>query len=289
MALASALLFARADRGLMTHVMGSTAAGFLARRLYPAVIGIPLVLGGLTLAAEQYRWFNGKFGLTLMVLLSVVLFVALVAVTNRSFERAEAARARLAAVLLGEAERRHLARELHDEIGQSLTALKARLEMKDQESALRLVGDVMRQVSNLSLDLRPAMLDDLGLVPALVWLTERFGREAGLEIDFRHDGVERRFSREIETAAFRIAQEALTNAARHAGAPRAQVRLFAQDQRLCVQVEDEGKGFTVEPSPSSSGLLGMRERAEAVGGRLEIESAPGRGTRVLAELPISEA
>src|SRR5262249_46457201 len=132
--LGAALMLARADRGWLKRVVSDGPGGFLLRRLYPAVIGIPIILGALMLLAEQLRLFNGKFGLTLMVLSSVVLFVGLVALTHRSFERAEDARARLAAVLLGEAERRHLARELHDEIGQSLTALKARLEMKDAEA-----------------------------------------------------------------------------------------------------------------------------------------------------------
>jgi len=297
--LGAALLFVRPGQGLMTSVVESGPAGFLARRLYPAVVVIPILLGSLTLAGEQLRLFNGKFGLSLLVLASVLIFVALIALTNRSFERAEAARRRLAAVLLEEAERRHLARELHDEIGQSLTALKARLEMlaksgasDEVAAAQRLVGDVMRQVSNLSLDLRPAMLDDLGLLPALLWLIERFSADAKIEVAFAHEGIDRRFAREIETAAFRIVQEALSNAVKHAREAQPAVRVFLRDGVLSVQVEDRGPGFSPSDelaAPAGSGLIGMRERAEAVSGRIEIDSKPGAGTRVSAELPVRES
>lgn len=200
-------------------------------------------------------------------------------------------------IKLEEAERRRIARELHDQVGQILTGLALSLDSATRrgpiapehlETARALVNDLMARVRALSLDLRPAVLDDLGLMPALMSLVERFGKQSGLQIEFRQTGLERRFSTEIETAAFRVVQEALTNVARHAGVKAATVRAWADDATLSVQVEDAGRGFdpdAVSPG-TSSGLAGMRERAALLGGSLTIESAPSGGTRLTAELPL---
>ncbi len=299
-----AILFADPDRGLMQTVSSDTPGGLMARRLYPAVVGIPLVLGWLVLGGEELRLWNGKFGLSIMVLSSIVAFVVLISVTYRSIDRTDAQRMRLQAILLEEAERRHIARELHDEIGQSLTALKFHLEMvgrgtpEDGAERVReargLVDELMKRVSNLSLDLRPAMLDDLGLLPALVWLFDRYTSQTHIEVQFQKSGLAdgRRLPPEIETAAFRVVQEALTNVARHAGVQRVTVRAWAADGMVSVQIVDEGKGFSPEAAlqrGDSSGLMGMRERTGALGGQLSIESEPGQGVRVTAELPLSLA
>ena len=185
-------LFADPEHGVMAGVVSDTAGGVMARRLYPAAIAIPIVLGQLTLVGERMRLYNGKFGLSLFLLTSIVVFVLLVSLTYAALDRADAARIRLAAVLLEEAERRHIATELHDEIGQTLTALNLRLNVAEpSEHVLQsreLVEDLMRRVSNLSLDLRPAMLDDLGLLPALLWLFERYATQTGVKVQFAHDG-----------------------------------------------------------------------------------------------------
>lgn len=195
-----------------------------------------------------------------------------------------------------EAERRRIARELHDEVGQILTGLKLALDMAGRREqslseARSLVNDLMARVRNLSLDLRPAMLDDLGLAPALLWLIERWTRQTGTEVDFRHGGLDdRRFSSEVETAAYRTVQEALTNCARHADARRVTVRVVAGADELTVSVEDDGKGFdpdAVKPG-TSSGVVGMRERASLLGGTFQLESNFGAGTRLTAELPLGE-
>jgi signal transduction histidine kinase len=286
---ALATWLARPDAGFMAVVSSDGAAGFAARRLYPAVIVLPLVLGVLTLAGEEARLYNGKFGLSVLVLASIVVLVVVVMLAASALERTDHARLRLAAVLLEETERRHLARELHDEIGQSLTALKVRLEMAKSEEELKLVNELMARVSSLSLDLRPAMLDDLGLLPALLWLFDRFRAQTEIAVEFAHEGIEGgRLPRERETAAYRIVQEGLSNAAKHSGAKKVLVRVFQRDNRLSVQVEDTGKGFDPEgvlKSPQTGGLLGMRERAVALGGQLTIEAASGKGTRLYAELP----
>jgi two-component system sensor histidine kinase UhpB len=198
-----------------------------------------------------------------------------------------------------EAERRHLARELHDEIGQMLTGLRLLLNPKDAsptdvskpglEQARKIVDELLEQIRGLSFDLRPAALDQLGLVPALLTLFERCQEQAGMLVDFKHKGVEGRIATEVETAAYRIVQEALTNVIRHAEESRVTVRIWATDDELSVQIEDQGRGFDPEAamaSPRSSGLAGMRERVLLLGGQLTVDSRPGEGTQITAELPL---
>ena len=200
---------------------------------------------------------------------------------------------RLAAVLLEEAERRHIAKELHDEVGQSLTALKLRLQVVEASEqvvqARGLVDELLQRVSNLSLDLRPAMLDDLGLLPALVWLVDRYQAQTGVTVELEHSNIDGRMSPVVETAAFRIVQEGLTNVARHANVKQATVRVWRDERAVGVQVSDAGGGFDAKAALAagdSTGLSGMRERATALGGSLNIESHAGRGTRLQAELPL---
>ena len=197
-----------------------------------------------------------------------------------------------------EVERRRIARELHDEVGQTLTGLKLALEGHERLSAEQvanrlarardLAADLLERVHNLSLDLRPAMLDDLGLQPALRWLIERYRAQTGVEVAQRFSGLEERLRPEVETAAYRIVQEALTNVARHANAPRATVDCALTGAGLRVEVADEGSGFEIDAIPigKTSGLAGMEERARSTGGRLRLRSQPGRGTAVVAELPL---
>jgi PAS domain S-box-containing protein len=199
-----------------------------------------------------------------------------------------------------EAERRHLARELHDEIGQILTGLKLTLEVSTSgESAamsqrLRvaqaLVNDLIRRVRDLSLDLRPAMLDSLGLLPVLLSHFECYTTQTNVQVDFKHIGLEgRRFQPAMETAAFRIVQEALTNVARHAQVNQVIVCIWSGGDVLNVQIEDQGTGFDPGATPTtSSGLAGMRERVVGLGGQLTIVSAQGSGTCIMAELPLSD-
>jgi signal transduction histidine kinase len=224
----------------------------------------------------------------------------------RLFEQVRVGRERLQSlsrrlVELQEAERRHIARELHDEIGQVLTGLQLVLEMGTRVTtaaarrgigeAKALVHELISRVRELSLDLRPAMLDDLGLLPALLWHIERYTAQTKVKVTFEHAGLETRFSPEAETAAYRIVQEALTNVARHAAVDRATVVLGVTQDMLCLQIQDTGVGFDPHAallSETSSGLAGMRERATLLGGRLVVESVPGAGTRVTAELPLSD-
>jgi PAS domain S-box-containing protein len=221
------------------------------------------------------------------------------------FHQVESARGRLEVlsrrlVEVQEAERRRIARELHDHVGQELTALKLNLDrcatacaeasQPIQEAQAR-VNHLVNLVRQLSLDLRPTMLDDLGLLPALHWHLDRYTAMSGVRVNFKHSGVsERRFPTEIETAAYRVVQEALTNVVRHAHSQEVTIRLWASDTSLSVQVEDRGIGFDPEVALSartSSGLSGMRERAALLGGRVLIESSPDSGTHLTADFPIN--
>lgn len=201
-----------------------------------------------------------------------------------------------------EAERRSLALELHDEIGQILTGLKLTLEMSARlpveearasiVKAQGLVNDLMARTRRMSLDLRPATLDHLGLLSALLSLIKQYSVQTQVNVQFKHSGLEgRRFPAEIETAAYRIVQEALTNIARHSGAGAATVQAFADRHSLTIQIEDEGKGFDIESTLSAdntSGLAGMRERAALLGGHFTIESRRGAGTRLIAEFNVQD-
>jgi PAS domain S-box-containing protein len=198
-----------------------------------------------------------------------------------------------------EIERKHLARELHDEIGQLLTGLRLLLRtgadlpsgpMRTRlEQAHELIDDLLTRVRKLSFDLRPADLDHFGLLPALLALFEKYSDQTGILINFKHHGIERRFSAPVETAAYRIVQEALTNAARYAGVAGVTVTAWSGESQLKLQIVDRGCGFDPEvglKSQGSSGLLGMKERISLLGGSLSLESAAGAGTAITAELPV---
>ena len=199
-----------------------------------------------------------------------------------------------------ENELRHLARELHDEIGQSLTALKINLDtlrlaaspnQQTMDGCIEIADTLLGQVRNLSLDLRPTMLDDLGLEASLRWFVERCHQNTGLEVVCDIAPGLGRFPAPIETACFRIIQEALTNTVRHARAGKASIVVSTEPARLLLRVEDDGHGFDVERCLQdarwghSFGLAGMHERASLLGGALRVRSVHGRGTTIEAELP----
>jgi signal transduction histidine kinase len=195
-----------------------------------------------------------------------------------------------------EAERRLVALELHDELGQTLTAIKINLQVRERlQDALppdfdaqniRMVEEAIAQVRSLSLTLRPSMLDDLGLEAALRWIAERRSPRDGMDIRFSSDLAARRYASDVEIAFFRIAQEALTNVQRHAGASQVDVILRGSDDTLSLCVHDNGTGFDRPAMAArarignSIGLLGMQERAALIGAALDINTAPGQGCEV---------
>ncbi len=203
-----------------------------------------------------------------------------------------------------ESERRHIARELHDEIGQALTAVKINLQAAQRtpdalvaylEDSISIVDRTLQQVRNLSLDLRPALLDDLGLAAALRWYVDRQAQRAGFIAQFVADPLEPRPRPDIETACFRVAQEALTNVMRHAQAQHVRVELRQRNAELHLLMRDDGKGFDVRVAQeraaqgASMGLLGMQERVGLVGGQIDIESAPAWGTEVRVRFPLQNS
>ena len=203
-----------------------------------------------------------------------------------------------------ETERRHLARELHDEIGQALTATKLNLESLAREAepaartkrttdSIAMVESLLQSVRNLSLNLRPPMLDDLGLVAALRWLLDQHARTTGREVNFNHTLTDDRFSPVIETACFRVAQEALTNVTRHSRAHRVNVELQQSNGQLTLSVRDNGTGFNIADARhrathgGSLGLLGMEERVTSTGGTFSVTSSPEDGTELRAWFPLN--
>jgi signal transduction histidine kinase len=202
----------------------------------------------------------------------------------------------------GEEEKRRLARILHDDVGQLMTGLRyeilalektlappsscTRKSLEAMRVQLRLMTDSMRKLSR---SLHPSMLEELGLVPTLTWYVDNFVRSDGLEVDLREVGFDRRLPHEIEVALYRIAQECLTNVARHAKASRVTIRLTKGYPRVIMNIEDNGKGIskTKGKTPTKGlGLVSMGERAQYLGGALEIKSSPGKGTRIRVEIPI---
>ncbi|QTA80034.1 Histidine kinase, double cache and PAS domains-containing [Desulfonema limicola] len=197
-----------------------------------------------------------------------------------------------------EKERTAIARELHDELGQLLTALRMdavwilnRIKDKDKKacehaSAMRdLIDKTIDDVRSIAIRLRPGVLDDLGLTDALEWLTADFERRTGITCIFEHSIIPV-ISNTIATVAYRIAQESLTNIARHANATHVDVSLHEQNRILRLTISDDGQGFDILSAKESLGLAGMRERAGIVGGILDIESLPREGTRISFELKI---
>ena len=200
--------------------------------------------------------------------------------------------------------RRRLSRELHDELGQTLALLQIEIS-----NAANLAGPLpdahrvrlnraralaersVQTIRNMSVLLRPAMLDDLGLVPALQFQLEEFLRRSGIACEFAEDNVADDLPDATKTCVYRVVQEALHNAEKHAGAARVKVSVRQYPDRLVAEVEDNGCGFTLDqqgrPRNTGLGLLGMRERAAIAGGSLSIESSPGRGTCVVLQIPIA--
>ena len=198
-----------------------------------------------------------------------------------------------------EAERRSISRELHDEVGQSLGALlmevgrvKAlvppeNVQALEQLNHIRSVAEeTVRTVRNMALLLRPSMLDDLGLVPALEWQGREVSRTGKLEVEVHSENVSERLPDEFRICIYRLVQEALNNAARHASARVARVNVIQSTEKIVVEVTDDGKGF--DPARERGlGLVGMEERVKRLGGALSIRSKMGQGTTIRAELPLS--
>jgi signal transduction histidine kinase len=198
-----------------------------------------------------------------------------------------------------ELERQRLARELHDETGQALTSillgLKGVEDAREPAELARATGELrelvvatLQDVRRLAVELRPKALDDFGLVPAIERLVETFREQTGIEVDLEPRLGEGRLPAEVETTLYRITQEALTNVVKHAQARHVSIVLTRRSASVAAVIEDDGRGFgEAEMSSNGLGILGMQERVALVGGRVEVESAPGSGTTLLIEVPVT--
>jgi signal transduction histidine kinase len=209
-------------------------------------------------------------------------------------------------LLAQEEERKHISRELHDDISQILTGINVSLAALKIEATAN-AGNLKKKISNtqrlveksvaavhrFAHELRPAMLDDLGLVPALIAFMKEFGKRTGLQIRFTSSatGEIEQLDNLKRTMLYRVAQEALTNVTKHSQASQAKVSIRVQSDGICMEISDNGKSFDVDHALGARrrgalGILGMRERVELVGGAFSIESAPGKGTAVRVKIPI---
>jgi PAS domain S-box-containing protein len=275
-----------------------------------SVLGVPLIANGSLIGAifvdnlKQPHAFTAN---DLCWLQSLAGQVAVLVDNTRLFHQVSQAKDNLyrlshKLVDIQEKERRQIARELHDEVGQSLTGLKLMLQacsvrpLDETRAAIaeihQNVNELMAKIRDLSMTLRPSTLDDYGLLDALLQHFGRFGSQTGLQVDFHHNGIEdRRFSFEVETAAYRIIQEALTNVTRHAQVQEAAVMVSVSMECLEITVEDRGVGFdpqAVSSKRKTFGLSGMRERVLLLGGKLSVSSSIGKGTRLKVTLPLSQ-
>jgi len=206
-----------------------------------------------------------------------------------------------------EEERKRISRELHDVIAQTLTSINVRLSTLKKQATLstkdlertiarpqQLVEESVNIVHRFARELRPTVLDDLGLIPALHTFMKSFREQTGIRVSLSAFAAVEQVNGDKRTALYRVAQESLTNIARHAQASRADVKIQKLDGAVCMKIKDNGKGFQTgrvlhAKKNKRLGLLGMRERLEMVGGNITIESAPGKGTTILAQIPLANA
>jgi two-component system, NarL family, sensor histidine kinase UhpB len=221
---------------------------------------------------------------------------------DRMLERLEGERARTASAVLHaqERERARVARDLHDEANQALTGVLLRLQASAEHAPPELRAELretqgvatqaMEELLRLARELRPAVLDDLGLAAALRTLVGEFGRRAGIDTRFiAEPDALGGLDDDAQIVAYRVVQEGLSNIARHAAAQRVAVSAVREDSDLVVRVDDDGAGFDIGATPRGLGLTGMRERAVLAGGRVCVLSVPGEGTLVELRLPLAEA
>jgi len=263
--------------------------------------------------AEVYRRARNRFlvtgGAALLLSLAVGAFVSAHVsrlerrlrneLTNNAENSLHLHRLSARLVRAQEDERRLIARELHDEVGQALTAVKMQLAMARRsvpdgqaraiDEARTITDAALQSARQISRLLHPPMLDDTGLAPTLDWYLKGFSERTGIPVDFVHSGMEERPAPEVETCLFRVVQEATTNIARHAAATSCRVYLQRLPASVALTVEDNGSGFEPGAAPRHElegvGLLGIEERVTDARGTFRIESAPGRGTRITVELP----
>ena len=229
------------------------------------------------------------------------VFDSPLALTDSAQHKAEQRAFAVAANAIREEEKARLARELHDELAQSLTALKMdTIWVRDHADGgletvakkLAMLDRTVAATRRIAADLRPLLLDDLGLVPAIEWLASSFTQRCGVPCNLRiPDELNLELQEPYATAVFRIIQESLVNVAKHAGASQVTATLETFSDAVVLVVQDDGRGFRMAAArkPQSLGLIGLRERAQLLGGSVFIKSAPGQGTRIEVRIPLQQS
>jgi signal transduction histidine kinase len=281
---------------------------------FRAYIILPLksknkIIGTLSLASYTPNKFTPEMVDLLQAMTDAISIVVENAIAARRLEELNTVREQLIEKLLlaQEEERRRIARELHDDASQSLAAVIMHLEniaddlpvrYRDTKQRLNMLKEQATQtlggIRNLSLELRPSVLDDLGLLKAIDWYAKDFLGKRGIDTKIEFDGLKNKLPSNVEIILFRITQEAITNVVKHAHASHVDIRMQRDNNKVILQIEDNGEGFNVEATLTRSGeqqslgLHGMQERAALLGGHFNIQSQNGRGTCVSIEIPLTE-
>lgn len=288
---------------------------YAARQYRKELLALKYQVGGyflpmlVTLAkqSESAPWLEAGFDDVLRMPLRKAELAARLRVYLLLREQSEESRRLTQQVVLAqEAERQRISRELHDEIGQALTAVSFNLQAYQQtasdprvtsrlQDSLSIIESTLQQVRDLSLDLHPSILDDLGLVEALQWYIDRQAERAGFTSILVAEPAEMNLPADLKSTCFRITQEALTNILRHAHAKKVRVELHQRETELELLIRDDGGGFNVKEARqraergASLGLLGMQERVLLLHGQFHLESVPGMGTEIRARFPLTTA
>lgn len=315
--LAFGILASHPQLGLLSIFRASGIGNIFARRLMPAALLLPLLLGGLTLAGARFGLNEIEFALVITVSIQIFAFSILILSTAKFMQDIDAKRKlseqilvmrkqqlkELYAVLhtIREEERRRFSRELHDELGQMLTALRIDLNWLEDSLASEkapvlaklgamsvLLDQTVDAVRQISEDLRPGMLDSLGLAPAIENYVGKFSVRTGIKCDLHIPEDDFTISSKISIVIFRLTQEALNNAAKHANADHISIHLEHHAHKIALVIQDNGCGLAEsgEKKTGGFGILGMRERVAMLNGRFSISNSPGGGVRIEATIPL---
>ncbi len=290
----------------MSGAISPELSQLLSRYGFISWVCAPLKMEGEVIGAYQLgKHAKRSFSADDMALLEIIGNVVGSSLSNAQLLRdlrnkeSELRRALRRAVELQEDERKRVARELHDEVGQALTSILIRLKTLQEEADNKATSDrlddlrsltaqTIEGLRRLAMDLRPAALDSLGIVPALQWYTQQCAERTGLVINFTSSVKFERLALETELILYRIAQEGITNAIWHGKAKIIDIILERNQNRILLTITDNGKGFNPIATNHGLGLVGIRERVELLNGNFNVKTSPGTGTRLLIEIPIKK-
>lgn len=304
-----AVLFSEPEKQYMKLVSSSTIGGKIIRTTLPVFIFVFILIGWLGLRGEQVGLFNKAFSVSLLIIVMIIIFGFLLIYGATALANSEGQiksynekLRQLAANLqnIREEERKRISREIHDELGQRLTFLKMEVsrlkKIKEDEKNLdESIGEMLTQIDGcikssrrIATDLRPSIIDDLGLIAALEWQAEEFGKRINLKSEFKTDIDTLALPPDFTIGIFRIFQESLTNVARHANATIVTSTLYLYNGELILSITDNGKGFNMEAigAKKTLGLIGMKERTLLMKGSYDISSSLGKGTDIRVTIPM---